>query len=123
MRLSRAREEEVVALLLTGRSVPEICEAMRLSRSTLWRLRARPEFEAKLKAARHEALQGVVNKLHDSALVFAEALRGVCEDPKARGSERATAGRAGLDSLFRARELYDVEERLKALEKLAGDRR
>jgi len=115
----RAREEQVLVLMLAGRSGKEICEQARISRSSLWRLRTREDFRRAFDDARKQALEQAVNALHDGAVVFAETLRAVCTDPKSRGSEKATAARSGLDSLFKARELFDIEERLQRLEEVA----
>ena len=117
---TRAREEAVLALLLAGRAVKDICEQVPISRSGLWRLRTTEEFQSRFAEARRQALANAVNALHSGAIVFVQTLRSVCEDPKARGSEKATAARSGLDSLFKAAELLDIEERLRKLEAAAG---
>ena len=120
MELTRAREERVIAFLLAGRGLQEICEQVPISRSALWRLRRREEFLARFTEARAQALDSAVNALHDGAVVFVQTLREICQDSRARGSERATAARSGLDSLFRAAELFDVEARLRKLEQIAA---
>lgn len=117
---TRAREEAVIAGLLAGRAVKEICEQVPISRSSLWRLRRCEKFQERLKAARQHAFESAVNSLHDSATIFVKTLRDVCTDPKSRDSARATAARSGLDSLFRASELFSIEERLRRLEEIAG---
>jgi hypothetical protein len=117
---TRAREERVIALLLAGRSLQEICEQVPISRTELWRVRNREEFQARFTEARRQALDSAVNALHDSAVVFVQTLRDVCQDSKARGSEKATAARSGLDSLFKAAELFNIEERLRKLEQVAA---
>lgn len=119
MKRLSAREAAVMALLLAGRPLQEICAQVPISRSTLWRLRGREDFQRRFEAERKQALENAVSSLHDSAIVFAKTLREVCEDPKARGSEKATAARSGLDSLFKARELFSIEERLTKLEAMA----
>lgn len=106
----------MVALLLAGRSIGEVCEQVPISRTSLWRLRAKESFLRRFAEARKQAFERAVNALHDSALTFVSTLADVCQDPKARGSERASAARSGLDTLIRAREICDLETRLKALE-------
>lgn len=120
MELTRAREERVIAFLLAGRGLQEICEQVPISRSALWRLRKRKEFQARFTEARAQALDSAVNALHDGAVVFVQTLREICQDSRARGSERATAARSGLDSLFKATEMFNVEERLRKLEQIAA---
>ena len=117
---TRAREELVLALLLAGKSVTEICQKVPISRSSVWRLRRCADFQARLKQARQHAFDAAVNALHNNSLTFVETLRAVCEDPKARGSERATAARSGLDTLIRAIETFDLEARVRQLEQIAA---
>jgi hypothetical protein len=118
----RAREAQVLTLLLAGRTLAEICEQAHISRTSLWRLRAREDFQRTFDDARKQAFERAVNALHDGAVSFVETLRAVCSDPKSRSGERATAARSGLDSLFRAVELFDLEQRLQKLEQIAGER-
>jgi hypothetical protein len=120
MELTRAREERVIAFLLAGRSLQQIIEETPISRTELWRLRKRKEFQARFTEARRQALDSAINALHDNALTFVETLADVCTDSKSRDSARATAARSGLDSLFRAAELFDVEARLRKLEQIAA---
>ena len=88
-----------------------------MARTTLWRMRNRPAFQKRFEEARTAAFEGAINCLHSSAVVFARTLRDVCTDPKSRDSARATAARSGLDSLFKSKEQFDFETRLR---KLAG---
>jgi hypothetical protein len=118
---TRAREEAVIALLLAGKAVKEICQTVPISRSSLWRLRRCEKFQQRLSDARQHAFESTVNSLHDCAVTFVKTLREVCEDPKSRDSARATAARSGLDSLFKANELYGIQERLRRLEQLAAE--
>jgi hypothetical protein len=116
-----AREELVIANLLAGRSVREISESTGFSRTTIWRIRRAADFQRKFESARQEAFEQAVNVLHDSATVFARTLAAVCNDDKARGSEKATAARSGLDSLWKAKELFNFEQRLQKLERSAAE--
>jgi hypothetical protein len=111
-----AREERILLALLAGRSAKEICETVGVSRTTLWRLRGRSDFQQRLDDAKAEAFSAAVALLHAGAVTFVETLRGVCLDEKARGSEKATAARSGLDALFQARG-QSLEARVAAIEK------
>jgi len=118
---SRAREELVIALLLAGTGTQEIARQAKVSRSSVWRLRRTEAFQARFEAAKRAALDAAVNALHDCALTFVTTLRDVCTDPKARGSEKATAARSGLDSLLRAIEVFEQEARIRKLEAVVGE--
>jgi hypothetical protein len=117
---SHARGERLIAAMLSCRTMAQACEAAGMSLPTAWRLRQTEEFQQRFKQAKDSAFECAVNGLHDCAVVFVQALRAVCEDPTARGSEKATAARSGLDVLIRSREMLDLSERIAALEKIAG---
>jgi hypothetical protein len=119
----RAREAQILVLLLAGRTFTEICEAIPISRTALWRIRSKPEFEAAFRQAKEELLGGAVAALHNNAMLFVNTLAGVCKDPNARGSEKAQAADRGLSTLLKARELFDIEQRLQKLEAIAGGRK
>jgi hypothetical protein len=55
-------------------------------------------------------------------MVFVNALAEVCLDPKARGSEKATAADRGLNTLLRAVEMLSLTERIAKLEALLEGR-
>lgn len=116
---TRAREDAAIALLLSGKSINEVCSGAKISRSSFWRLRKNAEFQERFEAARAAAFEAAVNKLHDSATLFVQTLSDVCTDPKSRDSAKATAARSGLDSLFRVKEIFDLTERVRKLEQAA----
>jgi hypothetical protein len=120
-RAREGRSDRVMALLLAGRSCVEICKQERISRSSLWRLRRCQEFATRLKAARAAAFESAVSSLHNNATLFAETLAAICLDPKARGSEKASAARSGLDSLSKFVELFDLAGRFKKVEDQASE--
>jgi len=117
---SCAREGRILSLLLAGRTLTEICAAIPISRSALWRVRSKRQFEAAFKAARAELLAGVIDKLRSDASDFADVLHTLATDQKARGSDRVLAARHGLDLLLRGVETLDFEERLRRLEQVAA---
>ncbi len=115
-------EDLVLSLLLSGKSVGQVCSQTSMSRSALWRMRQKPEFQRRFAEARADAFRGAVDALHGCALVFVRTLRDVCTDPQSRDSARASAARSGLDSLWNAAKLFDFEDRLRKLEEEAESR-
>jgi hypothetical protein len=113
---SRARVEKCLVLLLAGRTFSQICKEVPISRSSLWRLRKSQEFQRRFDESKADAFSAAVAALHTGAVIFVDTLKGVCLNDKARGSEKATAARSGLDSLFRALEIFNLADRVKALE-------
>ncbi len=121
MKDARAREERLSAAMLSCRTMQEACKVAGVSVPTAWRMRKTEAFQQRFKEVKHQAFESAVNGLHDSALVFVQTLRDICLDPKARGSEKATAARSGLDALVRSIEVLDLGERIAKLEQVAGE--
>jgi len=119
----RAREAQVLTLLLGGKTLAEICEATRTSRQTVWRMKSKPEFEQAFRAARSELLASTVDRLRSDAADFADVLHRIAMNRKARGCDRVQAARTGLDLMLKGVEQVDFEERLQKLEGIAGGHR
>jgi hypothetical protein len=118
---TRAKAPMLIGALLAGRTVQEAAKVAGISRRTAYVLRQDEEFQNQYRAAKNELLGAAVSALHSCAIIFVETLKNVCLDEKSRGSEKATAADRGLNTLLRAVEIFDVEERLQKLEKLAGE--
>jgi len=120
---ARARVDKAIVLMVSGMSISEVCKVAKISRSSFWRIRKTETFRRKLDQAQAAAFEQAVNVLHNSATIFAQALVEVCQDSKSRDSAKATAARSGLDSLWRAKELFDIDARLRRLEEQATEDR
>jgi hypothetical protein len=114
-----SKQELFLTALLTGKGMTEACEAAGICRSTGWRWRQDEAFQARYRRAKNELLDGAVAALHSHSLAFVQALADVSSNPQSKDAARATAADRGLCALFRAHELFDVEERLRKLEALA----
>lgn len=103
-------------MLLSGKSLAEIEQAARLSRTSLWKLRSTEAFRHEYERAKTDMLTAAVGLLHSFAMDFVKALHMVATDPKAHANARASAAREGLAAIFRANELLNLSERLAKLE-------
>src|ERR1700733_2311758 len=113
---TRAKAPMLIGALLAGHTVQDAAKAAGISRRTAYVLRLDEEFQQQYRAAKDELLGAAVSALHSNALIFVKTLAVVCQDPKSRGSEKATAADRGLNTLLRAVEIFEVEERLRKLE-------
>jgi hypothetical protein len=111
-----SRTNLVIALEVAGKSPGAICRILGISRQTLMRLKRRQGYQSRFESAKESAFERSLNKLNDAACIFAETLARVCVDPKSRDSAKATAARSGFDVLFRAKELFQFDARLKKIE-------
>jgi hypothetical protein len=113
--------DQVLILLLSGMGTQAIAQKLRVNRQTVYRVRKSEGFEDRFETARSEALNAAIYSLHDSALTFAHTLKEICTNPKYRESARGSAARDGLASLWKAREIFDIESRLRKLEAAAAE--
>jgi hypothetical protein len=120
---TRAKDGLLIGALLAGRTFDEAAQAAGVCRRTAYRMRQSPEFQKTYQAARDELLGAAVSALHSNAMVFVNALAQVCLDPKARGSEKATAADRGLNTLLRAVETLSLADRITKLEALVSERK
>lgn len=120
---TRAKDGLLMGALLAGQTFDQAAQAAGVCRRTAYRMRQSPEFQAKYQAAKDELLGAAVSALHTRAMIFVETLAQVCLDPKARGSEKATAADRGLCALLRAVEVLDLAGRIARLEQALSEGR
>ena len=116
----RARDAALLVDLLTGKSLKEAAANVGISTRQAQRIRSTDGFQRAFSEAKTEMLSAAVGALHSHAMKFVTTLSEVASDEKARGHERVSASREGLTALFKARELLEIEGRLKRLEELAS---
>jgi len=116
---SRTKEAAVTALL-AARSLDDAARQANVSTRTLLRWLKDENFVSSYKKAQERLLESAINSLRQSALVFAETLRAVCEDPATPAGAKATAARSGLEVLLRAAIFDDLRQRVERLEKSAA---
>ncbi|HEV3330546.1 MAG TPA: hypothetical protein VG096_06175 [Bryobacteraceae bacterium] len=82
-----------------------------------------PEFAAVYVESRRATMSSVAALLRAGSIGAAEALTEITKDPKAAPTARTAASRAVLDGLLRLTEVAELEERVRSLEALAGERK
>ncbi len=120
MTRSSAREECLIAGLLSGMTITAAATAAGISRKTAWRLRRSESFQAKYRAAKDELLSSAVARLHQEAQSFIDTLSKISSDPNAQPSARVQAAREGLAALYKGVEVFDIMDRVLKLEEIAG---
>jgi hypothetical protein len=119
---SRTREkwERIIGTMLTSRSDVEATARAGIGRSTLWRLKKDPEFQADLQDAKDAQLQSAIDSLRGNANTFVDTLVAIAGDAAQHGSARVRAAETGLNALARFVELEEIMRRLAKLEAVAG---
>lgn len=112
------KQRKVIALVLAAPSITEGCRRASISREMFYRWRAVPAFQEEFKRQRDESIEEALHTLKAS---LAEATSTLIALLKADGSmgegTRLKAALAVLDSVFKVRELEEIEARLTVLER------
>ncbi len=118
------KQEQAIAALLTAATLPEAAQACGVSEVTLWRWLQVPAFTTAYRAARTTLLETAITDLQRSCGKAAKVLVTIMEDTSMPPSSRVTAAVKVLEMTLKAREVFEIEERLRALEEhLAGPKR
>jgi hypothetical protein len=112
-KLERKTEAAIVALLAHP-TMPEAAKAAGVSETTLWRWLQRDDFRKKYREAQEKVFDGALGSLHGATTEAVNCLRRnlSCGNPSAE----VHAARTILDYTLRARELFDLENRIALLE-------
>jgi hypothetical protein len=111
-----ARQERLLAALLTEGDIASACEAARVSRSTAMRALRDPAFQEALRAAESERLREATRVLVTLGAKAARVLEKALDDAEAPMAARVRAADIALTKLLALRTAVDVEARLTALE-------
>jgi hypothetical protein len=118
------KQRRAIAALLSEPTIRQAAESSKVSEATLYRWMADSQFAAALREARGRAFESMLNSLQAASGKAMETLNNVMDDEEASAAARVTAARTILEMSLRARDLIEVENRLRALElKLIGDGR
>lgn len=112
-KLDRKTEAAIVALLAHP-TMPEAAKAAGVSETTLWRWLQRDDFRTKYREAQSKVFDGALGSLHGATTEAVDCLRRnlSCGNPSAE----VQAARTILDYTLKARELFDLENRIALLE-------
>lgn len=112
------KQRKVIALVLAAPSISEGCRKAGISREMFYRWRAVPLFQEEWTRQQNEAIDGAIHTLKAS---LADAVTTLTALLKANGGmgegTRLKASLAVLDSVFKVREIEEIEGRLSILEK------
>lgn len=112
------KQEKALAALLSEPTATAAAETANVALSTLMRWLNEPAFAAAYKMARGRILETTLIALQSASGQAVTTLRNVLTDETARAGEKVSAAKAIIEFALKAREVLEVEERLKALESL-----
>jgi hypothetical protein len=115
-------QQKGVEALLSARDTRSASKATGIAERTFYRWKNDPAFCLALKAAETDALGNVTRRLATAANSALDLLLLVLGDKTAPQSVRVNAARIVLENTLKMREMLSLEERIAALEGLAGDK-
>lgn len=113
-----ARQEALIAALLSEPTQEAAAESASVPRSTMYRWLREATFQARFRAAQKALFAHAMARLQGTAGDALDTLRDVMTDASNPAAARVTAARSILDFARQHIELTDIEERLAALEAL-----
>jgi DNA-binding MurR/RpiR family transcriptional regulator len=115
-KMSRKQEQAIIGLIKEP-TIPAAAESAGISPTTLTRWLQKPEFQSRYRAMRRQVVERSIAELQDATTEAVDALRVVMGDETAPANARVNAARAVLSYSLEAINLFDLEERVKTLER------
>lgn len=117
--LYELNEKHVRAIeaLLQEPTVSAAAKKAGVGQATLFRWLNDPQFAGAYKAARGRILEGTLTSLQSTSVDAVKCLREVINDTTAHVSARVSAAKSVLDLSLKAREIFELEDRIEYLEK------
>lgn len=112
------KQEKALAALLTQPTTHEAAKAAGVSRATLFRWLNDPVFAAAYREARGRLLESTLTALQSAGPAAVATLLNVMENATSNPGAQVSAAKAILDAGLKARDMLEIEERLKTVEAL-----
>ncbi len=108
------KQEKLIPLLLTERTIDEACRKAKVAVKTYWRWMQTEVFLAEYRKARRGILENTIAKIQSLSFQAIDALEKnlTCENPAAE----IRAAQIVLEQAIRGMEVLDIENRLEYLE-------
>ncbi len=115
------KKDEVIAALLSHRSVEDAARAVGLDPNTLLRWLRLPEFKAEYRKARREAVGQTTARLQQATGAAGAIVLKLMTDVNVPASVRLRAAECVLDRAIQSLEMDDMEDRIADLERAAEE--
>lgn len=111
-------QQRLLEHLLQGKTVSEAAQLAKIGRSTATRWLADERFKESYAKAQNEAFAEALSSLHCVSSQAVTALREILTDKVAPPAARISAARTVLEYALKAKDQFELEERLEQLEQL-----
>ncbi len=110
------KQDEAVLALLTETSIKAAAKKVGINEVTLWRWTQNADFMALYHATKKRITDHAISQIQAACSEAVATLRDIMSDVTAPAQSRVGAARTVLEIALKAREVDDVEARLKQLE-------
>lgn len=110
------KQQQAIEALLSEPTVQAAAKKVGISKTTIFRWLKDSVFSVAYRELRGQLLESTLIALQQASSDAVLTLKTVMKDEKARGSERVSAARCVLEMTLKAREVLEIEDRLKILE-------
>jgi len=115
------KKDEAIAALLTQRNIDEAARSIGIAPNTLLRWMKETEFDAAYREAKRAAFGQSIARLQQGTSAAATTLLKILIDPAAPASVRLRAADSIFNHAAKAIEIEEIEARVAALERAAGN--
>lgn len=116
------KAEAAVAALLMAPTIATAAASIGISEQTLWRWLQDPDFQAKYREAKRQAVAQAVARLQQASGEAVEALREIMNDGEAPASARVSAAKSVLEMAVKGVEIEDIAARVEKLERTISEK-
>lgn len=121
MKMAKLNKENIAMYLLTSPTLEEAAKKAKVSTSTLYRLRKKPEFQEVMNQVKKEIFQDTLQKAQGYCMESLEVLRVIMNDPAATDSSRVSAARTVLELGLNSAEQEIIIDKIEQLERRMAD--
>ena len=118
----KVSRESAITALVANPSIKAAAAACGISEKTLHQWLNEPAFASELKKAQDATTKAAMKRVVASVSAAVTVLEEIMQDVSVPPAARVSAARTLLDSALKVYETQDIEERIAAIERAAGEK-
>lgn len=115
--MAKLNRENIAFHILTCSTYEEVAEKAGVSKSTIYRLRKKPDFQEVINQVKNSMFQETMHKAQGYCMESLEVLRSIMNDVTATDSSRVSAARTILELGINADERENIIRKIEELER------
>ena len=115
--MAKLNRENIALHILTCSTYEEAAEKAGVSKSTIYRLRKKPDFQEVINQVKNSMFQETMHKAQGYCMESLEVLRSIMNDVTATDSSRVSAARTILELGINADERENIIRKIEELER------